>query len=359
MSPARLITSIALTLTFAVSTANGQKMYWTNMFAHKIQRAHLDGSNVEDLVVMDGTGPTGLALDLTGGKLYWTDIITRRIRRADLDGSNIEQLYTTQVFLPYAIAIDSDEGKMYWAEAHEAIRRANLDGSIVEDVITDEVGQIGQSLALDLDADMVFWADVGAYEIRRADFTGAGLETVVSTDDNGALGIAIDSEGGNVYWTQGMGERRITRAILDGSNIEELITVQLEFPIGIALDVRGGKIYWADYLAGKIQRANIEIPPGDAPDRRSDIEDLVTGLNRPVGVALDLTCPVSGDGNADSEVDLADVGAMQRCFTGAIGPVMPFAYASSCRCLDADEDGDFVLGDYAAFLDAMIAEPVP
>ena len=40
------------------------KMYWVDWGTDKIQRANLDGSQVEDLVTSGWGSPTGLALDL-------------------------------------------------------------------------------------------------------------------------------------------------------------------------------------------------------------------------------------------------------------------------------------------------------
>ena len=41
------------------------------------------------------------------------------------------------------------------------------------------------------------------------------------------------------------------------------------------------KMYWTNISTGKIQRADLN---------GSNIEDLVTGLRNPVGIALDLAC---------------------------------------------------------------------
>ena len=38
-----------------------------------IQRANLDGSAVEDLVITSLDNPYGIALVVAGGKIYWTD----------------------------------------------------------------------------------------------------------------------------------------------------------------------------------------------------------------------------------------------------------------------------------------------
>ena len=59
---------LLMCLTLPLNTT-AQKMYWTDEDTGKIQRANLDGSNIEDFV----TGliaPESIALDVAGGKVY-------------------------------------------------------------------------------------------------------------------------------------------------------------------------------------------------------------------------------------------------------------------------------------------------
>ena len=83
----------------------GGKMYWTDYNANKIQRANLDGSSVEDLVTRTQglNTPGDIALDVVGGKMYWThrdwnptarEHTNGKIQRANLDGSNVEDIVT-------------------------------------------------------------------------------------------------------------------------------------------------------------------------------------------------------------------------------------------------------------------------
>ena len=63
--------------------------------------------------------------------------------------------------------------------------------------------------------------------------------------------------------------------------------------VGIALDVDRGKVYWTqkgpdDAGQGRIFRANIEIPGGQTPSTRKDIELLYDGLPEPIDLDLDL-----------------------------------------------------------------------
>ncbi len=237
----------------------GGKMYWTDSGTEKIQRANLDGSNIENIVT-GVEAPNGIALDVAGGKMYWT--VWMKIQRADLDGQNIEDLVESYIEIigtedlieeyvsPYGIVLDVAGGKMYWTEKWpNKIQRANLDGSNIEAI-----------------------------------FTGEPLH-----------GIALDVAGGKVYWTdRDDGMNRILRMNLDGSLVEELFTPRrFEVPHDVALDVAGGKVYWTArgfdmYWTArgrraedhKIQRANLD---------GSNVENLVTRLRDPGGIALNLS----------------------------------------------------------------------
>ena len=50
-------------------------------------------------------GPAGIALDVSGGKVYWTEGTGHKIVRADLDGSNVQELITTGLNGPRGIAL--------------------------------------------------------------------------------------------------------------------------------------------------------------------------------------------------------------------------------------------------------------
>ena len=79
-----------------------------------------------------------------------------------------------------------------------------------------------------------------------------------------------------MYWTESaLG--KIQRANLDGSKVEDLITTLGE-PRGIALDLDGGRMYWTDNTTDRIQSANLD---------GSNVRDLVTGLSIPTSVTLE------------------------------------------------------------------------
>ena len=100
---------------FALDVGSGKIYWTENhhdsqtlLFNGKIKRANLDGSNVEGLItgLRRSTGLENLrslALDVGSGKMYWTDwhydsdtesYNNSKIQRANLDGSNVEDLIT-------------------------------------------------------------------------------------------------------------------------------------------------------------------------------------------------------------------------------------------------------------------------
>ncbi len=244
------------------------KMYWINRRAGTIQRANLDGSQIETLV---STSPGRYTLDEVEGKMYWTaDGI---IQRANLDGSQIETL-VSGLDSPRNLTFDEVGSKMYWT-ADGIIQRANLDGSQIETLVS-ETGSFLSDFVLDVVEGKMYWTDHFAVTIQRANLDGSQIETLVDFYDLPMeLGLrialldklALDEVGGKMYWTdRGLGT--IQRANLDGSQIEILVS-GLTSIWSFALDEAGGKMYWT--VDGTIQRANLD---------GSQTEILVSGLTR-------------------------------------------------------------------------------
>ena len=170
------------------STTPPAQMYWTiaKAGASAIQRANLDGSQVEDLVTTGLSLPGGIAVDLAGGKMYWTDWGLDAIYRADLDGSNVEPLITGStpahgVSLWTQQAAKCLDDRFYWRVDGE-IQCANLDGSNVQTLVTGLYWP--QYITLDVAGGKMYWtvAEAGASAIQRADLNGANVENLVTTE---------------------------------------------------------------------------------------------------------------------------------------------------------------------------------
>ena len=221
--------------------ARADRVYWVELDFGEIQRINLDGTGFEDVLgPEDGIDrPHSVALDTLRGKLYVTD--GNRIWRADLDGSNLENpVWASGIF--GGIAVDSVGGKVYWCSLLAGkIHRADLDGTNVEEIV----------IGLD-----------------RPEF------------------VTLDLAAGKIYWTD-RDAGKIQRAKLDGTGVEDLVE-GLGLVSGIALDVVAATMYWGDVTSDGIHRAGIEIPAGETPSTRTDIEQVVFSADAPLGVALDV-----------------------------------------------------------------------
>ena len=113
----------------------------------------------------------------------------------------------------------------------------------------------------------MYWIDSGALY----GLTGAKTTKIAE----GANGIAVG--GGKVYWTAATGESSgtINAANLDGSNPETLTTI-MAVPIGIAVDTAGSKLYWTN-SRGRIQSANLN---------GSGIRNVLQNLSNPTDIVV-------------------------------------------------------------------------
>ena len=157
----------------ALDVANGV-MY---VAGDDIYTTDLDGCRIETLAPY--VWARSIALDLSRGKMYWKGgYMETTIQRANLDGSQIDTL-VFGLTRPYDIAVDSDGGKLYWTdEAEFKIQRANLDGSEVETLIS--TGQDPRGIALDVDKGQMYWAEKGSERIMRSNLDGSQVTTLVS-----------------------------------------------------------------------------------------------------------------------------------------------------------------------------------
>lgn len=145
------ITQIGNSLTNLGLDLVSNKLYYTDGGdGNRILRSDLDGANPETLIQFAvNVDLDDIAVDPLAGKMYWTDQLTNKVQRANLDGSNIEDLVDD---FGRRLALDLDTGKIYWTSpVFEGIRRANLDGSNIELVLSS----INSPFALDLGSSAV------------------------------------------------------------------------------------------------------------------------------------------------------------------------------------------------------------
>jgi DNA-binding beta-propeller fold protein YncE len=188
------------------------------------------------------------------------------------------------------------------------VRSANPDGSDLKTIV-EEGRKIPDGLVVDSAAGHMYWTNMGNPQkndgsILRSDLDGKNMTTVVPPGGTFTpKQLQLEKESGKLYWCDREG-MRVMRANLDGSNIETLVDSSGGDPrpgpdarkwcVGIAVDAAGGKFYWTQKGAdkagqGRIFRANIELPGGQTPANRRDIELLYEKLPEPIDLDVDPT----------------------------------------------------------------------
>ena len=119
----------------AIALSNGY-VYWAEPLG-RIRRLSLTASDAEVENIATGLGEP-ISTAIASGKIYWIEVSgagTSRLQRADVDGTNIEELKAFQGAVPRGITIDSTDRKIYWTKS-DKIQRTNLVGKFVKDIVT-------------------------------------------------------------------------------------------------------------------------------------------------------------------------------------------------------------------------------
>jgi hypothetical protein len=185
------------------------------------------------------------------------------------------------------------------------IHSMNPDGSDRKTIVTD--CRLPDGIVVEADAGHIYWTNMGTVglddgSIERADLDGKNRVVIVPQGvTHTPKQIHLDKAGGKLYWCDREG-MRVMRANLDGTQVETLVAAgrgdedrrdQTRWCVGITVDPKLGKLYWTQKGPekaglGRIFRASIDIPQGEDPTNRSDIEVLFDRLPEPIDLELDL-----------------------------------------------------------------------
>jgi hypothetical protein len=253
----------------------------------------------------------------TTARLFFLSLSSGQVFSANPDGSDLKVIVSEGRRLPDGIVVDVAAGHLYWTNMGNpsandgSIERANLDGSNVTHIVRPGDTFTPKQLQLDEKNRKLYWCDREGMRVMRASVDGAKIETLVDTSEGDArpgkdmkkwcVGIVLDVEAGKLYWTQKgpdkAGQGRIFRANIEIPKGQtpanrkdiELLYENLPEPIDLELDLANRTIYWTD--RGDPPRGNtVNRAPMDSPQGNGKKEpEIVFGhLMEGIGIALDL-----------------------------------------------------------------------
>jgi hypothetical protein len=247
------------------------------------------------------------------GELFFLDLSGGRLLRAHADGSGLRVLVEGLTEHPDGVVVDTEDGHIYWtnmgsfpAIGNGSIQCCNLDGSDVTTIVPRGATYAPKQLKLEKASGKLYWCDREGIRVMRANLDGSNVETLViaGTGDQDRLdqrrwcvGIAVDTTGKRLYWTQkgppNAGQGRVLSASLDpprGYDVAKRPDLEVLFdalpePIDLELDLANQLLYWTDRgdppRGNTVNRAPLHPATGEIPTI------LLGGLGEGIGLALD------------------------------------------------------------------------
>jgi hypothetical protein len=185
------------------------------------------------------------------------------------------------------------------------IHSMSPDGASRKVIVSD--CHLPDGIAVDVAAGHIYWTNMGVPNlndgsIERADLDGGNRTVIVPPGITFTpKQIHLEKQSGKLYWSDREG-MRVMRANLDGTNVETLVKTgegdkdrgdATKWCVGITVDPVREQIYWTqkgpdNACEGRIFRTGIEVPKGEDPAGRTDIEEWLNGLPEPIDLELDL-----------------------------------------------------------------------
>jgi DNA-binding beta-propeller fold protein YncE len=248
-------------------------------------------------------------------RFFFLDIGAGRILSANPEGSDLKVVIGGGLKHPDGLAIDPVRGHLYWTNMGNPIAndgsicRCDLDGGNITVIVSEGSTFTPKQLQIDAKNQKLYWCDREGMRVMRSNLDGSNVETLLRTGETDAdrkdqtrwcVGIAVDAEQGKIYWTQigadNAGQGRIFRAGIDIPAGEgpatrtdvELLFANLPEPVDLDLDPANRMLYWTDRgdppRGNTVNRASIDVPANP----HTEPEILIHHLMEGIGLTLDL-----------------------------------------------------------------------
>jgi sugar lactone lactonase YvrE len=216
--------------------SSAQIAYWADGPA--IYKCAVAGGPVQMVVNGLDFNPTSLALDLANMRIFCCDAGGGAVCCINLASAKTVRL-VTGLALPVAVAVDVSANQLFWVEYNSGcLQKSDLAGQSVTRLLSDLT--LPQSVAIDLVHQQLYWA--AKTEIASCDYGGLGSVTAITLTpaqpNSNSRKLALDSEAQKLYWSDQASQTIQCLDLVDGILItvmSKALTSAFANPSGIAL----------------------------------------------------------------------------------------------------------------------------
>ncbi|XP_060522093.1 prolow-density lipoprotein receptor-related protein 1 isoform X3 [Cylas formicarius] len=202
----------------------------------------------------------GLTFSYKYQRLFYSDIQKGSINSVHFNGSDHITVVEKQGSVE-GLAYEQLHHALYWTCNNAAtISRINLTHSnnvvnTVEMVVKLRVQDKPRGIAVDSCGERVYWTNWNAHEpsVERVFFSGYGKESIITTDIRMPNAITLDHKAQKLYWGDARLDK-IERCEYDGTKRVTLAKVTPQHPFALA--VYGDFLYWTDWMLHAVLRAD-------------------------------------------------------------------------------------------------------
>lgn len=221
----------------ALDQQNGKLYVITT--ADEVQKMNIDGSEMEVLVDSGFANGSQIKLDLHEGKVYWTsegysfEEIPAKIQRANLDGSNLEEVYTNEDYSSFkGLFLDTSNDEMYVTTSYRnSVLKMDMEGTMVSEIYNEQNSGLvsPRKMVYNKDTDELIWTRAGdisydvPYHVVKTAADGSGELEVLFSNDVEINALELDEENNRLFWSVSDGsEAQLYTGDIDGNNAEML-----------------------------------------------------------------------------------------------------------------------------------------
>jgi PKD repeat protein len=135
---------------------------------------------------------------------------------------------------------------IYFTDGSQLFQGLINDQQPIFSMVAGVTSQSAYNMVLDSVNKKIYISDAGTDKIYKVNLDGSNFEDFRTGVDS-PIGIDIDYQENEIYWTTGSGVQKADLSNSDVTQMEDFVTGQSNDPDGLSIDAINRKLYWVNY----------------------------------------------------------------------------------------------------------------